>query len=85
MQDALDRVNEEASARSKDESLAKLDQDRYLQLHRWVRDMTLQQMLAWFDCVETVSVRNKHGKYRWSTESTLRDKLFLELLYATQD
>ena len=85
LQDALDRVNEEASARSKDESLAKLDRDRYLQLHRWVRDMTLQQMLAWFDCVETVSVRNKHGKYRWSTESTLRDKLFLELLYATQD
>ncbi len=42
--------------------------------------MSLRQFLGWFDCVETVTVRNKRAKSRWSTESTTRDRLVLQML-----
>ena len=44
----------------------------------WLKKMSLRQFLGWFDCVETVTVRNKRAKSRWSTESTTRDRLVLQ-------
>lgn len=46
----------------------------------WLKKMSLRQFLGWFDCVETVTVRNKRAKSRWSTESTTRDRLVLQML-----
>ena len=46
----------------------------------WLKKMSLRQFLGWFDCVETVTVKNKRAKTRWSTESTMRDRLVLHML-----
>ena len=40
----------------------------------------IHALIGWFDCVETVTVRNKRAKSRWSTESTTRDRLVLQML-----
>ena len=52
-------------------------------LKRWLDSHSLIQILEWFDCVETTSVKTDRGMCRWSTESIRRDKLFLRLLGVT--
>ena len=47
--------------------------------------MTLKLLLDWFDCVERVEVRNRVAQYRWSTETTARDQMFLELFFDESD
>ena len=58
---------------------------QYEKLTAWIRSMTLKQLLDWFDCVERVEVRNRVAQYRWSTETTARDQMFLELFFDESD
>ena len=52
-------------------------------LDKWLGQRSLAQILDWFDCIETTSVRTAMGNYRWSPESVARDRLFLEYLGVT--
>lgn len=80
LQNALQSTQEEAERRSRDEELSKLERDRMTGVAAWLKKTTLRQFLGWFDCIETVTVRNKRAKYRWSTECTARDRLVLQML-----
>ncbi len=80
LQNALHSTQEEAERRSRDEELSKLERDRMAGVAAWLKKTTLRQFLGWFDCIETVTVRNKRAKYRWSTECTARDHLALQML-----
>lgn len=80
LQNALQSTREEAERRSRDEELSKLERDRMAGVAAWLKKTTLRQFLGWFDCIETVTVRNKRAKYRWSTECTARDRLVLQML-----
>lgn len=46
------------------------------QLKNWIRKTSLHNILSWFDAVEETSVNGK----KWRTESTKRDRLFVEKL-----
>jgi transposase len=46
----------------------------------WLDDSSIYLILQWFDTVEGVEVSTKLTRKRWSTEITLRDKMFLEKL-----
>ena len=46
----------------------------------WLDDSSVYLVLQWFDTVEDVEVSTKLTRKRWSTEITLRDKMFLEKL-----
>ncbi|MFV0435815.1 MAG: transposase, partial [Desulfopila sp.] len=60
----------------KPKSLLKLEKD----LKNWLAQRSLTQILDWFDCIETTQVQTAAGRYRWSTESVARDRLFLSYL-----
>jgi len=47
-------------------------------LKYWLDDSSIYLVLQWFDTVEGVEVSTKLTRKRWSTEITLRDKMFLE-------
>lgn len=64
-----------------DETLGVTVRKQYEKLASWIKSMTLKQLLDWFDCVERVEVKNRLAQYRWSTETTTRDQLFLELFF----
>ncbi len=49
-------------------------------LNKWIEQRSLVQILEWFDCIETTNIKTEMGNCRWSTESVLRDQLFLEYL-----
>ena len=49
-------------------------------LKYWLDDSSVYLVLQWFDTVERVEVSTKLTTKRWSTEITLRDRLFLEKL-----
>jgi transposase len=49
-------------------------------LEKWLAQRSLAQILDWFDCIETTTIKTSMGEYRWSTESVHRDRLFLEYL-----
>ena len=66
-------------AQSKDSSAA--DRNLYERVASWAEELTIKQMLDWFDCVERVSVKNPRAQYRWATETTKRDQAFLDLFY----
>ena len=66
-------------AQSKDSSAA--DRNLYERVASWAEELTIKQMLDWFDCVERVSVKNPRAQYRWATETTKRDRAFLDLFY----
>lgn len=53
-------------------------------LDKWIEQRSLAQILDWFDCIETTSVKTAMGNFRWSTESVARDRLFLEYLGVTR-
>lgn len=81
----MERTAQEAERRANDESLGKTVRKQYEKLTAWIRSMTLKQLLDWFDCVERVEVRNRVAQYRWSTETTARDQMFLELFFGESD
>ena len=85
LQSMMERTAQEAERRANDESLGKTVRKQYEKLTAWIRSMTLKQLLDWFDCVERVEVRNRVAQYRWSTETTARDPMFLELFFDESD
>ena len=49
-------------------------------LKNWLNDSPIYLVLQWFDTVEGVKVSSKLLAKRWTTEITLRDRMFLEKL-----
>ena len=42
--------------------------------------MSLERILMWFDTIEETVVSSKLSRKYWTTETTKRDELFLNLL-----
>ena len=57
------------------------DKKLYERVVAWARELTVKQLLDWFDCVERVNVKNRQAQHRWSTETTRRDQAFMKLFY----
>lgn len=49
-------------------------------LKKWLAGISFSNILRWFDAYETTKVSTKISNHRWSTETTKRDRLFLEKL-----
>ena len=49
----------------------------------WLDDLLIFLALQWFGTVEGIEVSTKLARKRWSTEITLRDRMFLEKLGVT--
>lgn len=49
-------------------------------LKSWLKTKSKIDIFDWFDCIETTVVATEAGKFRWSTESIKRDRLFLSLI-----
>lgn len=49
-------------------------------LKKWLTGISFSNILRWFDAYETTKVSTKISNHRWSTETTKRDRLFLEKL-----
>ena len=81
LQSMMERTEREAERLANDETLGVTVRNQYEKLVSWIKSMTLKQLLDWFDCVERVEVKNRLAQYRWSTETTTRDQLFLELFF----
>jgi len=52
-------------------------------LRCWLNDTPLYLQLQWFDVIEGVEISSKLKSVRWATETTARDKLYLEMLGMT--
>ena len=52
-------------------------------LKSWLENSPIYLVLQWFDTVEGVNVSSKLLSKRWTTEITLRDKMFLEKIGVT--
>ena len=65
-----------------DESIQKSKQQIKLEkkLKSWLENTPLYIQLQWFDVIEGVEISSKLKSVRWATETTARDKLFLEKL-----
>jgi transposase len=53
------------------------------ELKNWLNKSPIYLVLQWFDTVEGVKVSSKLASKRWTTEITLRDKMFLEKMGVT--
>lgn len=51
-----------------------------IKLQKWLENHSFAQIMDWFDCVETTSVKTETVNTRWSTETTEQDRLFLSML-----
>lgn len=51
-----------------------------MKLQKWLENHSFAQIMDWFDCVETTSVKTETVNTRWSTETTGQDRLFLSML-----
>lgn len=80
LQVAVNKIKAKAKERAIDTALTQEDRNAYAKLGKWLDTMTLHQILDWFDCVETVTVKNSNARKRWSTEATKRDQLFIKML-----
>lgn len=49
-------------------------------LRKWLRHMSIGGLFEWFDCIEETTVDNGMNRRRWRTETTARDRMFLEKL-----
>ena len=47
-------------------------------LKGWLEKTPIYLILQWFDTIEGVNISSKLISKRWTTEITLRDKMFLE-------
>jgi hypothetical protein len=52
-------------------------------LESWLDNTPIYLILQWFDTVEGVKVSSKLLSKRWTTEITLRDRMFLEKMNVT--
>ena len=51
-----------------------------VKLQKWLENHSFAQIMDWFDCIETTSVKTETVNARWSTETTEQDRLFLSML-----
>ena len=49
-------------------------------MKKWVEQTSLHNILEWFDAVETVKVKSSDKAVEWTTSTSKRDQLFLEML-----
>ena len=84
LQTAINKVRLEAARLAADENLTLQDRKAYDGVRKWLEATTLRGLMAWFDCVETVTVKNEFARKRWSTEMIKRDQLFLKMLYSEE-
>ena len=59
---------------------SKTNLDAELELRRWLEKRSMHNTLLWFDAYETFVVSTDITKRKWGTESTARDRLFLNKL-----
>lgn len=81
MQKLVEKVIAEAKRRAGDPGCKAEEKKLYERMVSWAGELTVKQLLDWFDCVERVNVRNRQAQHRWSTEMTKRDRAFLELFF----
>ena len=55
---------------------------RKQELLTWLNDMSIHELLSWYDAVENTEVSAEIRSARWSPEITERDRLFFNLLGA---
>ena len=60
---------------------ARLEQESSLK--KWLQNTSFSNILRWFDAYETTEVSSAVLNRRWNSETTKRDRLFLELLGIT--
>jgi len=51
-----------------------------LSLKKWLVDTSFSNILRWFDAYETTTVSTTVANRRWNSETTKRDRLFLDKL-----
>ncbi|MBR1924161.1 MAG: transposase, partial [Ruminobacter sp.] len=54
-------------------------------LKSWVNNTPIYLQLQWFDTVESVKISTKLRTYRWSTEVTACDSLYLKKIGVRND
>ena len=57
---------------------AQIDQENNLK--KWLQNTSFSNVLRWFDAYETTEVSSTVFNRRWNSETTKRDRLFLNLL-----
>lgn len=62
------------------EGKTKQEQDLEEKLRVWLDQHSLIQILDWFRCVDFVAATGDDAAAKWTSETTQRDKLFLEML-----
>ena len=64
LQDALELVRTEAAKRAEDiDTWGKVKAAQWDKVAKWADSLTLQQMLEWFDCIESVHVNNGRSRF----------------------
>ena len=81
LQKLVEKVVAEAKRRAGDPDSKAEEKKLYERVASWASELTVKQLLDWFDCVERVNVRNRQAQLRWSTETTKRDRAFLDLFF----
>jgi hypothetical protein len=51
-----------------------------ISLKKWLINTSFSNILRWFDAYETTKVSTKVANFRWNSETTKRDRLFMEKL-----
>lgn len=70
-------LEEEISESKRDTHVNVSKEERLL---KWMKAYSLYDTLTWFDAIEETNVSYKLKNQRWSTETTERDRLFLQRL-----
>lgn len=81
LQKLVEKVVAESKRRAGDPDSKAEEKKLYERVASWAGELTVKQLLDWFDCVERVNVRNRQAQHRWSTETTKRDRAFLDLFF----
>ena len=70
-----------------DDSIKKTKQQIKLEkkLKSWLENTPIYLQLQWFDVIEGVKISSKLKSVRWATETTARDRLYLEKLGITAE
>ena len=76
----LKRIKKEIDDVISNEKVSKQELSVYRSLKTWLHDMSLERILMWFDTIEETVVSSKLSRKYWTTETTKRDELFLNLL-----
>ena len=81
LQKLVEKVINEAKRRAGELECKAEEKKLYERVVSWAGELTVKQLLDWFDCVERVNFRNRQAQHRWLTETTKRDRAFLDLFF----